>query len=307
MVQERLETRYYVSAYQFAADFCAAFANSINTPPVAPIVNRELEEFDERTWRASVVLEQKEKRKLAKRVLKAVDPLLKDAIRSEADLLKKSFEEMPELNLLEAGLPPKDPPAPSPVEASIPVQPEESTHDQTIAATEKDPAQDTEDKMDIDTETPGQESVAAFNGEEKKQVSPPSQPTPTASATSHIPESASVPQSSAPEPPTPPLSHASASSTWNVLGQGGTPWYMAAFSPEGTTIHDEKWSGRDVAREMSEELSDMGDEELDGLNPDKDLDTVTSTPKKTATLEPPPEKSKASAKKKKAKTKKRHR
>lgn len=46
---------------------------------------------------------------------------------------------------------------------------------------------------------------------------------------------------------------------------GGIPWYMVPFDPVGTTIEEERWTGRDLVRGMSEELSDMDEEELSGL------------------------------------------
>ncbi|KAI9809670.1 MAG: hypothetical protein M1825_000102 [Sarcosagium campestre] len=49
------------------------------------------------------------------------------------------------------------------------------------------------------------------------------------------------------------------------LAHGGIPWYFEPFDPEGTTIYDERWTGREVVREMSEELSEIDDEELQGL------------------------------------------
>lgn len=64
-------------------------------------------------------------------------------------------------------------------------------------------------------------------------------------------------------PPTPPLSSEGDPSA--PLSHGGIPWYMDPFDPTGTTIHEERWTGRDVVRGMSEELSDMDEEELQGL------------------------------------------
>ena len=49
------------------------------------------------------------------------------------------------------------------------------------------------------------------------------------------------------------------------LTTGGVPWYMEAFEPVGTTVHEEKWTGRDVLRDMSEALTEIGDDELNGL------------------------------------------
>ena len=37
---------------------------------------------------------------------------------------------------------------------------------------------------------------------------------------------------------------------------GGVPWYMQNFRPEGTRIQEEQWSGRELVRAMSEDLSD---------------------------------------------------
>jgi NuA3 HAT complex component NTO1 len=57
------------------------------------------------------------------------------------------------------------------------------------------------------------------------------------------------------------------------LAQGGIPWYLRAFSPEGTTVYDEQWQGRDVLRGMTEELSEIDDDALNGLI-DKDMPDV---------------------------------
>lgn len=65
-----------------------------------------------------------------------------------------------------------------------------------------------------------------------------------------------------PEPVTPPLSSGGHS---QPLSQGGIPWYMECFDPVGTTIEEERWKGRELVRGMSEDLSDMDEEELSGL------------------------------------------
>lgn len=66
------------------------------------------------------------------------------------------------------------------------------------------------------------------------------------------------------EPPTPPMSSEGETQT---LSCGGIPWYMEPFDPMGTTIYEERWTGRELVRGMSEDLSDMDEEELSGLNP----------------------------------------
>ncbi len=46
---------------------------------------------------------------------------------------------------------------------------------------------------------------------------------------------------------------------------GGIPWYLDPFDPVGTTIHEERWTGREVMRAMTEELSEIDEEEMKGL------------------------------------------
>ena len=72
-----------------------------------------------------------------------------------------------------------------------------------------------------------------------------------------------------PTPPTPPSSGEDESTAY--LSGGGIPWYIKPFDPVGTTIHEERWTGREVLRAMSEELSEIDDDELRGLV-DNDLD-----------------------------------
>jgi NuA3 HAT complex component NTO1 len=44
---------------------------------------------------------------------------------------------------------------------------------------------------------------------------------------------------------------------------------MQPFDPVGTTIHEERWTGRDVMRGMSEELSELDEDELKDLVDDE--------------------------------------
>lgn len=66
-----------------------------------------------------------------------------------------------------------------------------------------------------------------------------------------------------PAPPTPPMS--SEEDLLAPLSQGGIPWYLEPFDPVGTSIQEERWTGREVVRGMSEELSEIDEDELKGL------------------------------------------
>jgi NuA3 HAT complex component NTO1 len=56
---------------------------------------------------------------------------------------------------------------------------------------------------------------------------------------------------------------------------------MQPFDPLGTTIHEERWTGRDVMRGMSEELSELDEDELEGLvDPEVEESTAPPAPVK---------------------------
>lgn len=62
-----------------------------------------------------------------------------------------------------------------------------------------------------------------------------------------------------------PLTPPRAEGLLEPLANGGTAWYLERFEPHGTTVHEETWSGRDVLRGMSEELSELDDDTMNGL------------------------------------------
>ncbi|KIW02172.1 uncharacterized protein PV09_06336 [Verruconis gallopava] len=64
------------------------------------------------------------------------------------------------------------------------------------------------------------------------------------------------------DPPTPPRSE---KDLLDPLANGGIPWYLELFNPHGTTIYDEEWPGRDVLRDLSEELSELDEDALNDL------------------------------------------
>ncbi len=61
------------------------------------------------------------------------------------------------------------------------------------------------------------------------------------------------------------------------LIDGGILWYMEGFVPEGTTAVEVQWAGREAVRSLSEDLTDMDDEELNGLEFDVEDSTITAS------------------------------
>jgi NuA3 HAT complex component NTO1 len=97
-IRKRLEERFYPSVASFSADLASLFTSEIGVESAGDTA--ELQE--QIAGRASgLSIEQREKRKLAKRIIKAIQPALEDAIRKESELNRKPFEkELKELDVI---------------------------------------------------------------------------------------------------------------------------------------------------------------------------------------------------------------
>lgn len=242
--------------------------------------------------------EYKEKRKLAKRIVKAVQPALEDATRKESELLRKPFEkELQQLDLiLENSLASRR----DSVNGTMPAEltETEAAAQQLVADDHPHPTRVNGDFGVSNHNDIPMDALGIFNdsnsatvnldssvpetklGEKRPTVTAPGQPTPE-HTDSTSPTNGSHDQGSTTygvgnergsirgpvgiqirEPPTPPMS---TGGDTQPLSNGGIPWYMETFDPDGSTISEERWTGRELVRGMSEELSDMEDEELSGL------------------------------------------
>jgi NuA3 HAT complex component NTO1 len=315
-IRTKLTARSYTSVAVFSADLAAVLSSDLG---VEAANTAELQQ--QVSGRAvDMTVEQREQRKLAKRIVKAVQPALEEALRNESELSGRPFEkQIRELDMMldnsilsrresfsgsaheeegEArGLlkPPNsldarlasanhreeivqdgdDEVTPFPFARSK----EANSHDVVMIDAINEPA----DELDG--------SIAQLNGElsaETEQLLAAN--TPPASTNGVKGEgargNANIAGNSkdhAPEPPTPPLSLEGLQQS--TLVSGGIPWYVEPFDPEGTTIHEERWTGPEVLRQMSEELTDIDDEELQGLavvdydaeKPDMATSTSSST------------------------------
>jgi NuA3 HAT complex component NTO1 len=218
--------------------------------------------------------EQRDRRAQARRVLKSIQPQVEDALRKEAELTGRPYaQQMKELDealqsrrgsLADSGL-------------EIPII--ETNGIPTINGVTHE-----------DVEMPDVDEVRAngnANGtsdEVVQSVELGLQPkldhaanTPPASTNGirhdHIPNhNALISDAPNVEPPTPPLSLQGQGKGTTNIGLGGIPWYVETFDPEGTSISEERWTGKDVLRDMSEELSEMDEDELQGLGHRAELD-----------------------------------
>ncbi|OCK81581.1 hypothetical protein K432DRAFT_424858 [Lepidopterella palustris CBS 459.81] len=304
-IQTKLEERFYTSVATFSKDLAVVFSSVIGFAAITDtrLANNQLNGVSH----SSLTPEQKEKKKLAKRIIKAIQTPLDDATRKESELGGKPFErEVPNLEaLLDQSL--RRQVAATSAAGKITEgsmansagNDAEDHHYQDIAM------EDASDHMpsinglvngDGDlrhAHTPDADEAADVNGvahdetaddaairlqisENTIQGSTAEAPLENVTVNTGGDEDAPAlsnsgstnPSTANPEPLTPPRSE---KDLLAPLAYGGIPWYVEPFDPVGTTIHDERWTGREVLRDMSEELSELDDDELNGLADPDDI------------------------------------
>ncbi|OAG06839.1 uncharacterized protein CC84DRAFT_1163139 [Paraphaeosphaeria sporulosa] len=267
-LQTRLAEKFYTSVQTFGEDIVAALSSVIGFAAIADVGDAEQQLSG--VAHGVLTTEQKEKKKLAKRIIKGIQPLFDDAMHKESDLAGRPFErEIPNLEaILEQKLLTRPPTATGAngVHASIEngasggaVQATKTMMDGVAAKSDESiahaptPEELSEVHRSARDEAADEAAIAAQLGQHTMQVVPDTDAMDVDDAQANNTTAA---------PPTPP------GSDQDLLGpihHGGIPWYMKEFDPEGTTVYEERWRGRDVLRDMSEELSELDDEELNGL------------------------------------------
>ncbi|KAF2709795.1 hypothetical protein K504DRAFT_491214 [Pleomassaria siparia CBS 279.74] len=271
-IQTKLNEKFYTSVQTFSTDVTAVLSAGIEFATITNVQDAEnqLNGVDH----SLLTSEQKEKKKLAKRILKAVNPLIADALRKESDLAGRQFEmQIPDLEaLLDQKLARR--------------MNGTSAGDGTVQpTTELDPFGHAEGGALDEEDAIGEQAREREKPENSLHLAPTPDDNPTDHHLMRAQDDASDEAAIAAQlgqdmdvdhnhdgalgstsgdglaPLTPPRSEKDLLAALN----GGIPWYMGVFSPVGTTIYEETWSGRDVLRAMSEELSELDDDELDGL------------------------------------------
>ncbi|CAI6336003.1 unnamed protein product [Periconia digitata] len=270
-VQAKLNEKYYTSVQSFSEDMAAVFTSVIDFTTITNVIDAEQQLSD--VAHETLTAEQKEKKKLAKRIIRGLQPLFDDALRKESDLAGRPFErEVPNLEaLLDQKLRKSESASANGEALQTSVENSSSTvskneqqeqHTTADAANAKDeqglhlaptPEENADDQHGIRDEAADEAAIAAQLGQDAIMggVAPHVQ--------MNIERSVTDGQA---VPPTPP------GSDQDLLGpihHGGIPWYLKEFDPEGTTVHEERWTGRELLRDMSEELSELDDDELNDL------------------------------------------
>lgn len=309
-VRARLESRYYTNVSVFSADLAHIFTTEIGAQPVEDTAELQLQI----SGRASeLTSDQREKRKLAKRVIKSVQPFLEDAIRKETELSGLPFEkELKELdNIFESGVLSRRVSVVDALDTSfdhgvvtngLPVAesdehtkiegPETTEQTQTPAADGDIDMPDTDDNYIQTTNNIITAPSSDRAGDESMEASEIIADDMAGDKVKKDNESVISQQSghatrATRGPLTPPLS-SQGDQQQGPLAQGGIQWYMQPFDPIGTTIHEERWTGRDVLRGMSEELSELDEDELEDLGGYEGKDEIKGEPDKVNGSTPEP-------------------
>lgn len=239
-IQTKLQKRWYSSVNAFSADLGKVFHLVTGLENVTDIIEAHQLLSDSRLREENLTPEQRDVKKLAKRIARAVAQPLEEALRHEAELIHgRPFER--ELKSLEMTL----------------TSDAQLVDDAGPVKVEADAMQDIRHDSDVVTSN-GHVSPSPEIDKKRSpvKISP-------RKAQSTIPEERfAVLQG----PLTPPSSEKE--TTRPMLPQGGVPWYLEGFEPDGLTINDERYDGEKVLREMSEPLSEMDEEELTEMGVD---------------------------------------
>lgn len=277
----------FVSVADFSKNFAMVFADKLGSGAsnFAEIIQQVSGRAEE------MAPEQKELRSRARHILRACQTLLEDAIRKESELTGRPFaQQMKELDqvLLSRRNSAIDyVMEDAPIVESIEDRPNgisEESHDVKMHDGAGEPEETLANGHGIIEEDTSQKAIGA--GRKPTNVlSATTPPVSTNGIKSDLETVQAAPlhdnavTNAQPEPPTPPMSlenQGQSQGPHPAIGHGGIPWYVEQFDPSGTTIFEERWTGQQVLREMSEELSEMDEDELQGLRGDDGIDLTGS-------------------------------
>jgi NuA3 HAT complex component NTO1 len=267
-LQSRLDEKLYTSVQTFNEDLVAVLSAKIDFIPVASVEDAEQEM--NKVAHSTLTVDQKETKKLVKRIIKGVQPHFEEAMRKEADLAGRPYEKFLDLEtLLEQNLQRRssllsaDENAQPITEGNLTGEDPRVNGDELHEGLKKSdevqfaptPDENVADQHAVHDEAADEAAIAAQLGQDAMRASN-EKPQGDAIDTDHRSSNDRA------EPLTPPRSE---KNLLNPLVNGGIPWYLETFDIHGTTVHEERYTGREVLRAMSEELSELDDDELDGL------------------------------------------
>jgi len=296
-LKRKVQNRFYTTAMAFAHDLYNVFHTGVVTQPSPDseiVLSSEIKK--------PVVMDIKERKKLGKRIVKAIQPQLQMAVRAEADISGKQVDNLlKELDqLLDASVQPTGDTIAVSVGDSNSLADVDARHERDIEMANGSQHSNHENEFTQGSrkQSNGLEGVELEDvemkdvdapGEEVDFEAPRSTEEVSEKALTEVDGNVSQIKTdqvngakngkkaesngtdNTQHPPTPPLSNGDSSTdSTDPLVNGGIPWYLKEFHPEGTSIVQERVIGKDAVSQRSEDLSDMDEDELKGLGVDVD-------------------------------------
>lgn len=272
-LRTKLDEMAYTSVQAFNDDLLAVLSAQVDFAPVNTAA--DIESDTSKLAHTSLTSEQKETKKLVKRIIKSVQPHIEDALRKEADMARAPIEKLPDLeSLLEQKMQSRHSAAsaedaPHEIEELEEMAQDNATKPVTNGVGFEDSAQKKDDIQLAPTpddnaadhhhsmhdEAADEAAIAAQLGQDALHAS-------NGVRQDDAMELDTRETAARAEPLTPPRSE---KNLLNPLHNGGVPWYLEPFDIHGTTVYEPIWDGREVLKAMSEDLSELDDDELDGL------------------------------------------
>ncbi|OTA61930.1 bromodomain and PHD finger-containing protein [Hypoxylon sp. EC38] len=322
-LSNRIDERFYTTTLTFTHDLCEVINTGINTEPkpqsdsqhkagiAAPVVSKsDFSDFRDR-------------KKLGKRILKSVQPQLETALRLESEAVHRSFEMMKQEleSMIEASLELRQQAVnqgnAEPERSQDVIMVDSSAPEITVGGQDDGSAVTGGASGDVPMAEAGPQyeisgssgnievNTSGIDGDEMEGV----QPTNNILSNQEMPLVEAKPEpmpddgmqavdtppamngyvgavpSIQPAPPTPPQSNGSLGhQPTDPLTDGGVVWYLQDFEPEGTSATQEQWQGRDAVRSLSEELTEIDDDELKGLGKEINQESITASPANTTEI-----------------------
>lgn len=278
-IERRLSERQYISVMDFSQDILTVLSSD-NTRPGKKVtelddvtdIQHQIDEPVDTLEHKALTPEQKELKKIRKRIIKPVRELLEKATARESELkdIPIPMEENPQWAEFDAlleesgqtnGAVPTtedgdniSPDTSVSVIAGASPNHANNSPDEDVEMLDGDD-DDAEGEPDLEVNGTAHTSIEARVVPTKGAMFKPSQPLSPPNSTSSIANNnidGVVEHRNQEVAPSAVVSD----DPWT---RGGVPWYLDLFDIDGTTVHEERWSGRDA---VSEELTDLDEEEV---------------------------------------------
>jgi len=258
-LQKKVQDRFYTKALEFTHDLSDLFRTGINTEPRPRPETAVAKELEKSSPSKKTILDVRGRRSLGKRILKAVQPQLEAAVRAEADISGqpaekqlKEFEQMIESALqtgpdslsMGGSVGDVDGDRDRDVEMTEAPQPKTNGHRRTRSTVISEAADiamadapGENATIDVAEHTIDTSALAEVNGNVSQTKGNNINGNKNATTPPDTNGYSSAPENMQLSPPTPPISNRDAGGDHvDFLANGGIPWYLKDFQPEGTSL-----------------------------------------------------------------------